>query len=450
MQRKNESYEQALSFLYKAIDYEKLVSYQYNASTFSLDRMARMLESVGNPHKGFPSIHITGTKGKGSTSIMAATILEFAGLRMGLYTSPHLIDMRERIRINRKNVSEREFVSAMNGLQPYIQHLRDTEPASSPTFFEILTAAAMLYFRERQVEMAVLEVGLGGRLDSTNVVIPQVSAITNIGLDHTAILGNTLSSIAYEKAGIIKQGVPVVSAVDAPDALAVIEKTCNEKNARLYLLGRDLWIEEVRAVGKGTTCRIKTWRHTYENIFLPLVGRHQAKNCALALGAIEILREQGNIAIDDGMIRDALAQVRCPARIEVIGENPWIILDYAHTVDSVKSLKNALRENFTYKKLILVLGFSQDKDLDNILREIAPAGDTILVAMSKNPRAAPPEDLQRRIERVCGKQSEMFANTGDAVLAARQMAAKEDLICITGSVYVAGEAMQALLPEGNV
>ncbi|MBM4065662.1 MAG: bifunctional folylpolyglutamate synthase/dihydrofolate synthase [Planctomycetes bacterium] len=454
-----QSYEEALAFLYKAIDYEKLISYQYNASTFSLDRMVKMLEYVGNPHKSFPSIHITGTKGKGSTSIMMSTILEHAGLRTGLFTSPHLIDLKERIQINNQNISEEEFAGSLNKLRPYIQHLRDTAPSASPTFFEILTAVAMLYFKKKQVDMAVLEVGLGGRLDSTNVVIPQVSVITNVGLDHTAILGNTLSSIAYEKAGIIKQGVPVVSAVESPEALSVIEKTCKEKDARLYLLGRDIWISDfgfrISDFGlgnsviypqseRGLLCKIRTWRHTYPEIFLPLVGAHQAKNCALALGALEIMREQGTISIDDETIRKALAQVYCPARVEVIGKNPLIILDYAHTVDSMKSLRESIQGNFKFNKLILVLGFSQDKDLDNILKEIVSVGDSILVTQSKNPRAAAPEDLCKRIERLCGKHAEILDNTHDAVVAAKKKASKEDLLCITGSAYIAGEAKQTL------
>jgi len=456
------SYEEALAFLYKAIDYEKLISYQYNASTFSLDRMVKMLEYAGNPHKSFPSIHITGTKGKGSTAIMMSIILEHAGLVSGLFTSPHLVDLKERIQIDRQNISEQEFTDNLDDLRPYIQNLRDIEPSASPTFFEILTAVAMLYFKKKQVNMAVLEVGLGGRLDSTNVVMPQVSVITNVGLDHTAILGNTLSSIAYEKAGIIKQGVPVVSAVEVPEALSVIEKTCKEKDARLYLLGRDIWISECGMRNadlplnpkvpnpkseRGLMCTIKTWRHTYPEIFLPLIGAHQAKNCALVLGALEIMREQGTISIDDETIRNALAHVHCPARVEVIEKNPLIILDYAHTVDSMKFLRESLVGNFTFNKLILILGFAQDKDLDNILNEIVTVGDAIIVTRSKNPRAAPPEDLYQRIERLCGKQSKITDNTQDAVIAAKRMASKEDLICITGSAYVAGEAMQAL--KGN-
>ncbi len=458
-----QSYEEAQSFLYKAIDYEKLISYQYNTSTFSLDRMIHMLEHVGNPHREFRSVHITGTKGKGSTSIMISAVLERAGLKTGLFTSPHLIDLKERIRINHQNISERDFTDALSSLQSYIQYLRDTNPPASPTFFEILTAAAMLYFRKRGVDMAVLEVGLGGRLDSTNVVIPLVSVITNVGLDHTAILGNTISRIAYEKAGIIKEGVPVISAAEAPEALSVLEKTCKEKNARMYLLGRDIFIENVRCVNggqiaycnhskiktiknktMGLLCTIKTWRHTYNDIFLPLVGAHQAKNCAAAIGAIEILKEQGNISIKDEIIRDALARVYCPARIEVVARNPLIILDFAHTVDSMQFLKKGLLENLKFRKLILVLGLAQDKDLDNILKEIAPVGDLIIVTKSKNPRAAAPEDLCQRIERLCGKQAKMMDNTQDAVIGAIQMASKEDLICITGSAYIAGEAKQTL------
>ncbi|MEK7698825.1 MAG: cyanophycin synthetase, partial [Planctomycetota bacterium] len=360
----------------------------------------------------------------------------------------------------------------------------------SPTFFETLTAMAMLYFKQKRVDMAVLEVGLGGRLDSTNVVIPRVSVITNIGLDHTAILGNTLASIAYEKAGIIKQGVPVVSAVDKAEALSVIEKTCREKGAKLYLLGRDIWIEKAQGIDesaisqrnlcqpmqtgsqgnlkdgnteggkmintgvphapfsilpkRGLLCTIKTWRHTYDNVILPLIGMHQAKNCALVLGVMEILKEQGQISVSDEIIRKAMSRIQCPARVELVGRNPFIILDYAHTVDSMRSLKNALLENFTFKKLILILGFSQDKDLDNILKEIVPAGNSIIVTRSTNPRAAPPEDLSHRIEKLYNRQPRIADNAQDAVTLAREIASPDDLICITGSAYVAGEAFQAL------
>lgn len=443
-----QSYEAALAFLYKAIDYEKLIGYQYNASTFSLDRMEKLLAFVGNPQKGLPCIHITGTKGKGSTAIMIATILEHGGLTTGLFTSPHLVDLRERIQIDHQKISESEFISILNELRPYIQYLRETELSTSPTFFEILTAVGMLHFKKKQIAMAVLEVGLGGRLDSTNVVIPQVSIITNIGFDHTAILGNTLPDIAYEKAGIIKQGVPVVSGVEDADALSVVEKICREKDAPLYLLGRNLWVEEVQGFERngtrGMICKIKTWRQTYGDIFLPLVGFHQAKNCALVLGALEVLRERGIITVDHKIIQKALTSLHCPARIEVVAKNPFILLDFAHTVDSMRFLKKALVENFKFRKLILILGLSQDKDLDNILKEIVAEANTIITTRSKNPRAATPADLSQRIENLCGKRSEKADNVQAAIIAAKQIASPEDLICITGSAYVAGEARQVL------
>ncbi|MFN3531232.1 MAG: bifunctional folylpolyglutamate synthase/dihydrofolate synthase [Candidatus Brocadia sp.] len=443
-----QSYEEALAFLYKAIDYEKLTSYQYNASTFSLDRMERLLVYVGNPHRKLSCVHITGTKGKGSTAIMISTILGHAGLVTGLFTSPHLIDITERIQINHQKISAHEFTGIINDLRPFIQHLRETEPSAAPTFFEILTAAGMLYFKKKRVEMAVLEVGLGGRLDSTNVVLPQVSVITNVGFDHMAILGNTLSNIAYEKAGIIKQHVPVVSGVEAPEALTVIEKTCREKDAPLYLFGRDIWVEDVQGFdrngARGLMCKIKTWRHTYDNIFLPLIGIHQAKNCALVLAALEVMRDRNYISIDDDTIRRALTSLYCPARIEIISRNPLIILDFAHTVDSMRFLKKTLLENFTFDKLILILGFSQDKDLDNILKEIVLEADFIIVTRSKNPRAAAPDDLYKRIEKLCGKQSKILDNVRDAIAAAKQIASQDDLICITGSAYLAGEAREVL------
>jgi dihydrofolate synthase/folylpolyglutamate synthase len=442
------SFEEALYFLYKSIDYEKLICYQYNAATFNLDRMLKMLEYVGSPHKDIPCIHITGTKGKGSTAIMLATILENSGLKTGLFTSPHLVDLEERIQINRQNIPRGAFIGALNALKSYIQSLRDTDLSASPTFFEILTSVCMLYFKRKLVDMAVFEVGLGGRLDSTNVVLPQASVITNVGLEHTAILGNTLADIAYEKAGIIKQNVPVVSAVEDIDSLSIIENICKEKHARLYLLGRDILVESVKNSNKNDTrgllCKIKTWRHTYDNIFLPLIGTHQAKNCALALGALEIMRESGCISIDDATIRHALSTLRCPARVEIINKNPTIIIDCAHTVDSMRFLRNAIIENFKYDNLILVLGFSQDKDLENILKEIVVGGNAIILTKSKSPRAAEPEDLNQKTERLFNKRSKVTHNVTDAVFYAKQIATRDDLICITGSSYVAGEALQTL------
>jgi len=297
--------------------------------------------------------------------------------------------------------------------------------------------------------MAVLEVGMGGRLDSTNVVMPLVSIITNIGLDHVNILGHTISEIAYEKAGIIKKGIPVISAAEKQDALSVIKEVCKEKSAPLYLLGKDIQINNaqpsIKNGIKGLLCTIKTWQRTYENLFISLLGIHQAKNCAVALGALEVLREQNNISIDNETIRDALAHIRCPGRIEIFRENPLIILDYAHTVESMASLRETLFENFTFGKLIIILGFSQDKEIDNILPEIVPCANIIFVAKSANSRAASPEDLAKKIKDIYGKQAKICDDVRQAVMGALRIISRNDLLCITGSAYIAGEAKKELM-----
>ncbi|WP_347273411.1 folylpolyglutamate synthase/dihydrofolate synthase family protein [Candidatus Kuenenia sp.] len=442
------SYEEACAFLNASLDYEKLISYQYNTSTFSLDRMVRLLEQVGNPHREFSSLHITGTKGKGSTAIMLSTVLQYAGYKTGLFTSPHLTNLKERIQFNHTNISKEDFTAALNILVPYIQRLRNTNPAESPTFFETLTAICFLYFKEKQAEMAVLEVGMGGRLDATNVVLPLVSVITNIGLDHVNILGNTISRIAYEKAGIIKKGIPVISAAEKPEALSVIKEVCMEKGAPLYLLGKDIRIDDAQPYtnknSRGLLCNIKTWQGAYGNLFIPLMGIHQVKNCAMALGALEVLREHGKISIDNETIREAFTHVRCPGRIEVLGETPLIVLDFAHTVESMASLRETLFEHFTFNKLVVILGFSQDKDIDNILREIVPCANDIFVTKSTNSRAAPPEELAKKIKAVYGKRAEICNSARDAVIAAQHAASTDDLLCITGSAYIAGEVRQEL------
>ena len=307
-------------------------------------------------------MHITGTKGKGSTAIIISSVLEGLGMKTGLFTSPHLIYLGERMKVNGIMISQKMFVQLINMLKPYIDRITLKNPILMPTFFEIVTAIAFLYFERKKTDISVLEVGMGGRLDSTNIILPEVSVITPVGYDHTDRLGHTLDRIAYEKAGIIKEGVPVISSIQEPDALAVISKTCKEKRSRLYLVGRDVLINDIKVTKRngiyGTECEIKTWRKNYKNIFLPLVGRHQVENCATAIGSLEVLSETGVIKVDNELIINALAKIRCPARIEVISKNPLIVLDTAHTVASMKILRESIKENFSFKKLVLVIGLS--------------------------------------------------------------------------------------------
>ncbi|MFQ5688021.1 MAG: bifunctional folylpolyglutamate synthase/dihydrofolate synthase [Candidatus Scalindua sp.] len=442
------SYKQANEFLLQTIDYEKLTQYKYDTSTFDLKRMEEMMAFAGNPHKKGRRVHITGTKGKGSTAIMIASILKELGLKTGLFTSPHLIYLGERMKVNGRMVSQKMFVQLINRLKPYIDRIMLKNPTLMPTFFEIVTAIAFLYFEKKKADISVLEVGMGGRLDSTNIILPEISIITPIGYDHTDRLGHTLDRIAYEKAGIVKEKVPVVSSMQEPEALSVISKTCKEKNARLYLVGRDILINNIKVAKRngvyGTECEIRTWRNKHKNIFLPLIGRHQIENCATAIGALEVLSETSVIKIENEMVINALARVKCPARIEVVSEKPLIVLDTAHTVSSMKILSESVKENFSFKKLIVVIGLSEDKDIAGILREIACAADYLILTKTGNPREAAPEQMAVTAKHFYHKRPIVIEDIDEALKEAKKIANKNDLICITGSFFLAGRVEKLL------
>ena len=442
------SYKQAKEFLLQTIDYEKLTQYKYDSSTFDLKRMEEMMAFVGNPHKKRRCVHITGTKGKGSTSIIIASILKELGLKTGLFTSPHLIYLEERMKVNDRMISQNMFVELINRLKPYVDRIMLKNPTLMPTFFEIVTAIAFLYFERKKVDISVLEVGMGGRLDSTNIILPEISVITPVSYDHTDRLGHTLDRIAYEKAGIIKEGVPVISSAQEPEPLSVISKTCKEKNARLYLVGKDILINNIKVTKRngfyGTEYEIRTWRNIYKNIFLPLVGRHQVENCATAIGALDVLAENGIIETNNENIINALAKVKCPARIEVISESPLIVLDTAHTVSSMKILRESIKENFSFKKLIVVIGLSADKDIEGILKEIAFVADDLILTRTGNPREAEPEKMAVTAKRFYRKNPMVIEDIDEALKEAKRIAEKDDLICITGSFFLAGKLKKLL------
>ena len=442
------SYKQAQEYLLQTMDYEKLTQYKYDTSTFDLKRMEEMMAFVGNPHKKRRCVHITGTKGKGSTSIIIASILKELGLKTGLFTSPHLIYLEERMKVNDRMISQKMFVELINRLKPYVDRIMLKNPTLMPTFFEIVTAIAFLYFERKKVDISVLEVGMGGRLDSTNIILPEISVITPVSYDHTDRLGHTLDRIAYEKAGIIKEGVPVISSAQEPEPLSVISKTCKEKDARLYLVGRDILINDIKVTKRngfyGTEYEIRTWRNIYKNIFLPLVGRHQVENCATAIGTLEVLADKGVIKIDDEMVINALAKIKCPARIEVISENPLIVLDTAHTVSSMKVLRESIKENFPFKKLIVIIGLSADKDIKGILREIASIADDLILTRTGNPREAAPEQMAVIAKRFYRKKPLVIEDIDEALREAKGIAKKDDLICITGSFFLAGKIKKLL------
>lgn len=442
-----DSYGQALEFLFQAIDYEKLTKYKYDIPGFNLDRVERLLSQVGSPHKGLAAVHVAGTKGKGSTATMIARFLSGAGLKVGLFTSPHLVHLEERIRVNGEMIEKDDVRRLLGRLRPHIEKDRQKNPLLAPTFFEILTALALMYFRDVGVDWAVLEVGMGGRLDATNVVWPRVSVITAVGFDHTDKLGNTLGRIAGEKAGIIKKGVPVVSSPQHPEALESIEKKCSEKGSPLYLVGRDIEVLGLEALAlDGLMCSIKTWKRVYNDMRLPLLGNHQAENLATAIAAMEVLAEDKGFSWDDTLAREALQGLRCPARIEVISKRPLVILDAAHNVSSVHALVDTLKKVMEFDRLILVLGMSIDKDLEGIFREIVPLAHKVVLTAADMPRAVPPRLLAERIGAYLGEDKKAVAvdNPRQALERARKLARPEDCICITGSFYLAGKMKELL------
>ncbi len=437
------SFKQAEDFLLQTIDYEKLTQYKYDTTSFDLKRMEDMLSFVGNPHKKRKYVHISGTKGKGSTAIIIASILKEFGLKTGLFTSPHLIYLGERMKVNDRMISKKTFVQLIDKLKPYIDRTILKTPTLMPTFFEIVTAIAFLYFEKKKVDMSVLEVGMGGRLDSTNIIKPDVTVITPVGYDHMDKLGHTLDKIAYEKAGIIKKDIPVVSSIQEPKALAIIKETSKKKKAPLYLIGKDVLINDIKIIKRnglnGTECEIKTWRNRYKRIFLPLIGRHQIENCATAIATIEVLSETGVINTDNETVINALAKVRCPARIEVISSNPLIILDTAHTVASMKILKESIQETLSYKNLILVIGLSSDKDIEGVLREIVYIADSLILTRTGNPREADPVQMAVVAKRFYTKKALVIEDIDEALNEAKRITKKDDMICITGSFFLAGK-----------
>jgi len=411
-------YSDALRFLNTFTDYERMAS-TYAPGDYNLDRMRRLLTALGNPERAFLSLHIAGTKGKGSTAHMAEAILREAGYRTGLYTSPHLVDMRERIRLGGTPVSEEEFTWAMAEMEPELRRLR-------PTYFETMTAAAFLIFARRKVDFAVVEVGLGGRLDATNVILPAACAITTIDYDHMDKLGHTLREIAGEKAGILKPGVPAVSSPQAPEARKVL------------LVRGELFFPrfQVRSRGDVLKFTVRGMGGRRYGLALPVLGEHQAANAATAIALVE----RSGARCSPAGVRRALAKVRLPGRVEVLGRRPWLIVDAAHNPVSARALVEALR-GVPRRRTILVFGASADKDYGGMLRTLLPGTDLAIFTRALNPRAAAPSDLLRRAR---GRAAVTAGSVARALGMARKAAGPGDAIVVTGSFYVAGEALALL------
>jgi len=431
------TYKDALDYIYSFTDYEKKSSYLYGPEHFDLARVEKLLAWLDNPHRHFESIHIAGTKGKGSVAAMSESILRAAGYRTGLYTSPHLHTLRERIQVGGRLIPEEAVISLTERLQPLASRIEGI------TTFEIITALGFLYFAEQGVEFAVLEVGMGGRLDATNVVTPLVAIITSLSYDHTHILGETLPLIAREKAGIIKDEAWVVSAPQVPEAMAVIEEVCRGKAAELTVIGRDWTWEAGEANLEGQWFQVSGSgpQVAGRRFWIPLLGRHQLNNATVVVAAMEKLRQRG-INVPETSIREGLRRVHWPGRLEILGRRPFVVVDCAHNADSSRKLKAALEELFAYRHLILIFGASADKDIEGMMRELFPLAQQIIVTQARHARAADASALREQALAL-GWESTASDGLAEALSLALKTADSHDLICATGSVFVVAEAREA-------
>lgn len=416
-------YSEALEYLYGL---EKL------GIVFGLENIRRLLDIMGNPQRFFRAVHIGGTNGKGSVASMLSSVLDLAGYRAGKYASPHLLSFTERITINEREITEEEVVELTAEMRKEIERKDRERPF---TFFDFTTALAFEYFRRRHVDVALIEVGLGGRLDSTNAVEPFIAAITNVTFDHMDFLGNDIADIAREKAGIIKDGVPVVTAaVDRPRQ--IIEETAKLHGSPVYIMGRDFSYEK-----KGDQVMSYTgpaW--TLDNLFVNLKGDHQFANAAVALCVAELLSSSG-FEVNADHVRRGLAMVTWPGRIEVVREYPTVILDGAHNIEGARALVQFLEGHFSERRKVLVFGVLGDKEYEKMLGLLTPLADSVILTQPRSDRALSPAGLQKCLSR--GIVSESLR---DALNKARAITGERDVLVVTGSLYLVGEA-KAIIDE---
>ncbi|MGD1995422.1 MAG: folylpolyglutamate synthase/dihydrofolate synthase family protein [Anaerolineae bacterium] len=433
------SYRETIEYLHSLTDYEKRRIERYTPETLDLSRVQRLLDAVGNPHLTYRAVHIAGTKGKGSTAAMMESTLRAAGFRTGLYTSPHLHTFRERIRVGTALISRERVVSLAEELRPLIAEIPGV------TTFEAITAMAFMHFARQQVDVLVAEVGLGGRLDATNVLVPEVAVITSLSLDHTYLLGDTLPQIAREKAGIVKSGVPVVSAPQRPEAIHVIEEISHARQAPLVEVGRDWTWDPGPFDLEGQSFAARRVRDGGDELageyWIPLLGRHQLENATTGLAALEALRERG-FDLPRAAVETGLHDVTWPGRMEVLDQDPLVVVDCAHNPYSARSLREALGEWFPDRRWVLVYGASEDKDIAGMLAVLLPITDYLIVTRSEHPRAASPVELADIVASV-GGGAEVAVNVPRALQRALLTAEPGSGLLFTGSIFLVAEAREA-------
>lgn len=444
-------YQEALDYLYRYVDYSLTRNFRYSPEKFDLRRMFLLMERLGNPERQYPIIHVAGTKGKGSVSALCARSLQAAGYRVGLYTSPHLQDFAERLQLNGQPIPHAELAGLVEEIKPIAEQIPEI------TWFELTTALAFLFFARNHASAAVIEVGLGGRLDATNIVNPLVSVITKLSYDHMNILGDTLAKIAGEKAGIIKTGRPVVSSPQKDEALQVLIDISSERNAPLTLVGRDLLFGLETYSLDGQTLNVwpadqQSFMDTYLEkrtsggwkplrLMIPLLGYHQVENAATAYAALREARNQG-LQISDANIQEGFTRVIWPARFEILRREPPVIIDSAHNQDSALKLRLALDDYFPGKPVILLFGASEDKDIRGMLSELLPRVQRVIATQSVHPRAMEAEKIVD-LAHQAGCPAQAIVPLEAALVHALKLAGNQCAVVAAGSLFVAAATRQA-------
>ncbi len=432
------AYNQALDYLYSFVDYSLKHISELAKAEFNLDRMFALLKELGEPQEKYPIIHVAGTKGKGSVSALCASALKAAGYKTGLFSSPHLWDYVERIQINGEPISHVQLVELVEEVKPAVAKI------AKLTTFEITTAIAFLAFAKNDVNAAVIEVGLGGRLDATNVVMPRVSVITSLSYDHMAVLGNTLAEIAGEKAGIIKEGIPVVSAPQTKEALEVLKRVAKLKDSWFILIGEDVNFERLDSSLDGQTLHLSSFLSPplggpqTVNLTIPLLGAHQVENAAIAYAALKV----SGIPISEEAIQKGFADVKWPARFEVLRRQPPVVIDSAHNRDSARRLRETLDEYFPETPVILIFCALEDKDIPGMLEELKPRLECVVATRADHPRAPSAEWIAEQARKVA-IPVEAVTPVAQALERALELAGEEEMVLSAGSVAFAGEVSAA-------
>ena len=436
-------YRQSIARLLTLVDHERTkTTGPRQKAIYDLTRMEALLDRLGSPHRQVPAVHIAGTKGKGSTAALCDAALNAAGLRTGFYSSPHLHTFRERIRRDSEPISEEGFAALVEGLWPLHEELMNDPGVGPLTLFEYLTGMAFQCFAQDRTDVQTIEVGLGGRLDATNVLDAGVCVITSISLDHMAILGDTIAEIAADKAGIIKPGATVVIAPQTPEALTPILAACQEKEAAPILVGRDVTWEEVDHGVDGQKFKVRSPAREYD-LEMPLLGAHQLENATAAVAALEALASQG-LDVPPEAVQAGFRRVDWPCRMEVLSRSPLLVADGAHNVYSVESLLKSLPQYLNFDRLILVVGFSRDKNVEGMAQALAAKADIIFATASRHPRSMTPPEVASLFAKA-GMMAAPAPTPADALKMALESARERDLVLATGSLFLTAEVREEAL-----